>query len=68
MNIGRNNRNRADEGCWGKMDSREEGRGLMFFLTDEDDYNFCDFLFELKKKNPTRTQRQRIYKSIFTAK
>ena len=26
--------------------------------TDEDDYNFCDFLFELKKKNPTGTQRQ----------
>ena len=27
---------------------------------------FC--LSEFKKKNPTRTQRQRIYKSIFTAK
>ena len=25
--------------------------------TDEDDYNFCDFLFELKKKNKTRGPR-----------
>lgn len=26
-----NNRKHVDKGCWGEVDSRQEGRGLIFF-------------------------------------